>query len=260
MNKRKQNYIHKLQRIGEINYNKYGSKMTIIEYTNYANITVEFSNKYRVNTNYNAFKNGEIKSPYDKSAFGIGFIGEGKYSCTINGNTCTKNFIVWNQMLERCYYVKFQKIQPTYIGCTVCEEWHNFQNFAKWYDNNYYEIEGQKMALDKDILIKGNKVYSPDTCVFVPHDINALFTKRQNDRGEYPIGVSYHIHRNKFQVSCNYKGKSIYLGLHNDITIAFNVYKNYKEKIIKSIADEYKNKIPQRLFNALYNYKVDITD
>lgn len=260
MGGKKQKSMHKIQRLGEINYNRYGSKMTIIEYIDYANIIVEFENGYKTHSTYRAFKRGEIKNPYDKTVFGVGFIGEGKYPCIINNKILAPSYATWREMLKRCYYIKHHKTQPTYNDCIVCDEWHNYQNFAKWYDENYYEIEGQSMCLDKDILYKGNKIYSPETCVFVPKDINSLFTKRQNDRGTYPIGVNYHIYRRKFQVSCNYKGKSIYLGLYDDITTAFNVYKNYKEKIIKSLADEYKNKIPKKLYDALYNYKVEITD
>ena len=87
-------------------------------------------------------------------------------------------------MLRRCYDEKLHKKYPTYIDCKVCEEWLNFQNFAKWYYNNYYEIENEKICLDKDILHKGNKIYSPDNCVFVPNNINVLFVKSDKSRGD----------------------------------------------------------------------------
>lgn len=80
-------------------------------------------------------------------------------------------------MLNRCCSGKLHKRESTYINCKVCDEWLNFQNFSEWFKNNYYEVEGQRMELDKDILNKGNKIYSPNTCIFVPHNINNLFTK-----------------------------------------------------------------------------------
>lgn len=80
-------------------------------------------------------------------------------------------------MLERCYSARYQERKPTYKGCSVCDEWLNYQNFAKWYDDNYYEIKGEIMCLDKDILVKGNKIYSPENCVFVPNYINVLFAR-----------------------------------------------------------------------------------
>ena len=117
------------------------------------------------------------------------------------------------------------------------------------------------MQLDKDILIKGNKVYSPETCVFVPQNINELFVKRNIDRGIYPIGVHLNKLNNKYIAQCAQgQGKIINLGCFNAPKEAFNVYKLFKEDIIKQIADKYKILIPQKLYNAMYEYEVEITD
>ena len=120
------------------------------------------------------------------------------------------------------------------------------------------------MALDKDILVKGNKIYSPETCVFVPQNINTLFTKRNKVRGEYPIGVSFYKNTNKYLAQCNIliNGKSQYkkLGYYNNIEDAFNAYKESKEANIKQVADYYKDNIPNKLYEAMYNYEVEITD
>lgn len=83
----------------------------------------------------------------------------------------------------------------------MCEEWHDFQEYGKWFDNNYYEIEGETMCLDKDILVKHNKIYSPETCIYAPQTINKLFTKRQNDRGESIIGT--YPFKGKYVVQCS---------------------------------------------------------
>ena len=178
----------------------------------------------------------------------------------------TKCYMTWVNMLNRCYDTKRHEKQPTYKHCIVCNEWLNFQNFAKWYKDNYYEIKGQKMCLDKDILYKGNKIYSPDNCIFVSNDINVLFTKHDKDRGDYPIAVSYHKQNDKFESTCSVydfkenKSKNKYLGLYDTPEKAFEVYKQYKEKYIKEVADHYKNQIPEKLYYALYNYEVEITD
>jgi hypothetical protein len=143
----------------------------------------------------------------------------------------------------------------------VSEEWLNFQNFAKWYDKNYYEINGEKMEIDKDILVKRNKIYSPETCVFVPKRINLLFVKKDATRGDLPIGVCFFKRDKKYQVNCkDENGKDIYLSRYNNIEEAFEVYKEFKESVIKKVANEYKGKIPANLYNALINYKVEITD
>ena len=96
-------------------------------------------------------------------------------------------YIRWNNMLERCYSNKSQEKRPTYKGCSVCEGWLLFSTFKKWMEQQ--EWEGR--ALDKDFLIEGNKVYSPDTCVFIPIKLNSFITTAGSIRGDYPLGVNY---------------------------------------------------------------------
>lgn len=233
--------------------------MEIIEYINANNITIKFLNSgfIKYNTTWRHFNSGNIRDPYHPSIYDRGYIGEGEYKA-IKRNT-NKCYIVWNGMLRRCHDKEYHKKEPTYVGCAIYDEWLNFQNFAKWYDKNYYEINNERMALDKDILIKGNKLYSPETCIFVPQRINSLFTSRRNFRGELPIGVYYR--NKKFWARCNDgSGKDIYLGNFNNKIDAFNAYKEYKEKLIRQVAEEYKNKIPEKLYNAMYRWKVEITD
>lgn len=251
------------EKVGEINYNIYGNEMKIIDFTNVLNIIVKFKNGFITKTRYNLFKRGNVSSPYDKTVYNTGYIGEGKYRVSIN-NKMTLRYQIWSDMIERCYDKKKQKRNPTYIDCTVCNEWHNYQVFSKWVDENYYEINNQKIALDKDILIKNNKIYSPDTCLFVPQNINTLFIKSDKIRGDYPIGVTFDKKNNRFFAQCKIGNKiNKYLGYYNTPEEAFYAYKKFKEKYIKQVADEYKNKypnFPRKLYDAMYKYKVEITD
>lgn len=249
-----------IDRTGEMHYNNYGSKMIIVEYNGANDIVVEFEFGYKVHTTYQNFKKGNVKSAYDKSVFNFGYIGEGNYKPSINKKD-THFYSLWVQMLRRCFDKKLQEKQPTYKDCTVTEEWHNFQNFAQWYHDNYYEIEGRQMQLDKDILIKGNKKYSPETCVFVPQNINALFVKADMRRGKLPIGVSYCKHNMKYKSECHDgTGTKIYLGYSQTPIDAFEVYKSYKELVIKDVANDYLGKIPMKLYRAMIAYDVEIDD
>ena len=202
------------------------------------------------------------KNPYCKTFFNIGFIGDGNYVHKTHKNI----YNTWVDMLRRCYEPYYLNRYPSYIDCYVCEEWHNFQNFAKWYEENIYNCNNERMHLDKDILIKGNKIYSPETCIFVPERINMLFTKRQKCRGKYPIGVCYMKRNNKLQSAChiikNKKKTCKFLGYFplNKPFQAFYAYKIFKESYIKQVADEYKDSIPQKLYNALYKWEVEIND
>lgn len=180
--------------------------------------------------------------------------GLGINDLTRKDRICVKH---WRNMMNRCYGESYQKRNTTYIGCTVCDEWHIASNFKKWFDKNY--VEGY--VLDKDIIIKGNKVYSPESCCFVPEYINNLLLRRQNDRGELPIGVT--ITRNgKYYVRVYKYGKACVVGTFTSKKDAFNAYKKAKEEHIKRLATELYNdgKINKNVYKALMNYEVEIND
>jgi len=228
-----------------------GYEIEIIEYFNNTNCTIQFEDGLQIkDRQYDSIIKGRIKNPYHKSVLNIGFVGIGVYS----SKTHIKIHNTWNSMLKRCYYERYQEKQPTYKGCSVDECWHNFQNFAKWYEENYKE----GFQLDKDILVKGNKIYSPKTCCFVPSVINSVFTFRQNYRGKYPIGVSKS--GNKYRAEVNINNKHFSLGIFDTIEEAFYAYKVAKEEYIKELAEKYKNKITKPTYIALINYIVEITD
>ena len=251
------------ERLGETLNNNFGSEMIIVEYRKAKDIDVYFPEyDYTAeHVRYGDFEKGKIKCPFEPRVFGIGYLGVGEYKAWENGKD-TKVYKAWKNMLQRCYDSKLHMKHPTYFNCTVCDEWLNFQNFAAWYEENYYEIEDKVMCLDKDILVKGNKIYGPDTCVFVPQEINLLFTKRDAARGESPIGVSIRTdrRRNMFQAYCRVNGKLKHIGYYSSPEEASAAYKEFKEELIKSIADEYKEYIPDKLYDAMYNYEVSLFD
>lgn len=247
-------------RIGEENINNQGLKMKIIRYRMNKDIDVEFEDGWIArNKEYKNFKNKNIRNPYFPEVYGVGYIGEGKYPMSVKGKN-TKIYDFWNNMFKRCYNDKIHEKFSTYKDCTVCEEWYNFQNFAEWYEENYYEVKGDTMCIDKDILLKGNKIYSSETCIFVPQRINKLFTKNNKNRGDYLIGVSKISNPNSLKqyqatLTCLNKTKCFKTEIE-----AFNWYKEEKEKLIKEVADEYKDKIPEKLYEAMINWKVEIND
>lgn len=250
----------KTDRTGEVGVNNNGEEMRIIRYGNCDDIDVLFVKDGTVieHKQYSCFKKGRIKNPFFSSVYGVGCIGIGKFKPYENGKP-TKCYITWMHMMERCYDPKLQEKEPTYKGCTVCPEWWNFQVFAEWYYSHFYEIENEKMNLDKDILHKGNKVYSPNNCVFVPQFINSLFTKSNNTRGKFPIGVYKMGNKFKAYLSKD-NGKQIYLGTYPTPEEAFLAYKQAKEEYIKQIAEKYKAQIPYELYQAMMNYEVEIND
>ena len=257
--------VAKRDRTGEEGYNKFGSKMIIKKYKDCMDMDVYFPeyNWVLEHARYDHFKEGNIKCPYEPRYYGVGYLGEGEYKVRENGKL-HRYYIIWHDMLKRCYDPKVHEKHPTYKGCKIENYLLNFQHMGEWIKDNYYEVPGEQMCLDKDILCKGNKVYSRETCIFVPQKINKLFTKRDNSRGDNPIGVS-DLSSGNYRVDCNNGyGKQIPLGTYSTKEEAFQVYKQYKEKVIKEVIDSYEGKIPEpfysRLREAMYNYKVEIDD
>ena len=251
------------EKCGETVMQNCGELAYIVEYVNSGDITVQFkATGELVKTEYGHFVRGNVKSHFTATVFGVGVTGLEPIR-NENGELLD-SYICWKSMFERCYSAKYQKKHQTYRGCYVCDDWLFYSNFKKWYDNNYYKIDNKTTQLDKDILVKGNKVYSPDTCVFVPNFINTLFTKSQKSRGEFPIGVCFNKRDKKYQANLSVfkDGKKTrkHLGYFTTPEEAFESYKKAKEDYIKEVADNYKDKIPAELYQAMYDYEVDIND
>lgn len=256
-------YCKNKNRVGEIIKLKCGATAKIIQYKDANDITVKIleTNEIFEHTLYKNFKERSIKSKFFASVCNHGYLGH-EITVDCNGNQL-QSYKTWVAMIKRCYSEKYQERQPTYKDCSVCDEWLNYSNFKHWFNENYYMIPNKTMALDKDILHKGNKIYSSKTCVFVPQEINSLFVKNDINRGKMPIGIYYDDSKNytkKYKVSINNKNKRIYLGYFLTLQEAFNVYKSFKEQYIKQVADDYKEQIPLKLYEAMYNWIVEITD
>jgi len=170
-----------------------------------------------------------------------------------------KEYRLWQDMLQRCFSDGLKQKYPAYEGVTCSHEWLSITTFIE----DVSQMRGYGLigwALDKDILQKGNKLYSKETCCFVPHEINSLLTKRDNDRGEFPVGVCFDKHAGKFKARLNINGKAKHLGLFPTPEDAFQVYKAAKEAQIKVVATKWKDQLDERVYQALLNYTVDITD
>lgn len=243
-----------VNRVGEKYTTTEGYVVEIVKYISRLNCTIKFENGHIVrNVQVGQIILGNIKNPYHKSVYNIGYYGVGEY----DSKNYTEIYDIWTSLIGRCYSEKYHKRHITYKNTIVCEEWHNFQNFAKWYHENQKPwMKG--WHLDKDILVKGNKIYSPETCCFVPQEINSLFNKRQNHRGDLPIGIR--LSNKRYQVRVNKRGKATYPGTYSTIEEAFRVYKKEKEDYIKEVADKWKGLIDDITYIALYKYKVEITD
>ena len=166
---------------------------------------------------------------------------------------------LWANMLKRCFSEEYKQKYPTYQGVTCSKEWLLMTSFIEDVSKmKGYGLEGWE--LDKDILQKGNKLYSKDTCCFVPLEVNSLLIKSDNSRGEWPVGVCFNKRDGKFMARLKINGKQKHLGYFTTPEEAFQAYKLAKEANIKVVAEKWKHQLDERVFQALMAYEVSIDD
>ena len=231
----------------------------IVKYNDKTNVEIRFlKTGFETTAILGNIRNGNVKDTYLPSVYGIGVVGN-KYPSRVNG-VLTKEYVLWHSMLVRCYSDTYKKKHPTYEGCEVSENFKYYEYFYDWCNKQIgFGVDG--FELDKDLLVKGNRVYSENSCVFIPQEINSLLTKSDKTRGKHPIGVSWHKRDKVFMatVSKN-KGKRERLGYFKTELEAYNVYKEAKESFVKEQANKWKSQIDERAYNALMNYEVNIDD
>lgn len=174
------------------------------------------------------------------------------------GSSRAFEYTTWANMLKRCYSEIDQRTNPTYKDKSVSETWLLYENFYDWCCNVQYKERGWQ--LDKDLLLKGNKVYGPDVCVFLPPRLNGLILSCQGSRGDLPIGVHFDKSRMKYKATCQNEFDKQSQKRFFTIEETFAWYKAEKERVIKVVAERYKDRIDPRAYEALMNFQVEITD
>lgn len=210
---------------------------------------------YETVVSSSTIKVGKIKDNLKPFVCGVGYLG---YDYEKNDGL-TKAYSIWASMIQRCYNEKYLLKRQTYLGCSVSKEFHNFSYFKLWCSKQI-GFEESNYHLDKDLLVKGNKIYSPETCCFIPKEINSLLTTTNRSRGNTPLGVSKRQKSGNYEVTLCRDNKDSHLGTYSCPVQAFNVYKEAKEDYFRSKAEKYKGKISDEAYEALKNRKVEITD
>lgn len=167
----------------------------------------------------------------------INDLPRGSTTHLVNGKRTQKPFYyAWRNMLARCSS-KFKVGNETYKCCNVCDEWLKLSAFKKWFDRNH--VEGWN--LDKDLLIEGNKLYSPETCRFIPHSLNTLFVARDKLRGKHPKGVYYDNDLRKFRALLTVERKTTHVGCYETAEDAEIAYLKAKKNYALSLIPKYKS-------------------
>lgn len=224
--------------------------MKIVRYNTCNDIDIEFLDDHhyiKEHNNYHNFKIGQVKNPYDRDLYGVGYIGVGNYMAFENGKM-SPQYRAWSGMLERCY--SYPKKYPAYEPYIVCDEWHDYQVCAEWFDDNKYDVN-ERLHIDKDILFPKCNIYSPKTCLLIPQRINMLFLNKPNNRG-LPNGI---VKQGKGFLA---KYKHEPLGVFSSVEKAYEVYASKKEEAIREVLNEYKDVLSKETYDAIYNYRFDI--
>lgn len=245
------------ERLGQRFIHPLHGEYEVVDYKNSLNVVVRFDRTgYTTKATYASCLVNEIKDPLTPTVFGVGFIGIG---CMKTTNGVGRRLLrVWTLMLRRCYD-KQSDHYPYYgdRGVTVCDEWHNFQNFARWYlDQSNFNINYQ---VDKDLRVAGSKVYSPETCSLVPSQVNSVLARCGGLSGtDNPmLGIQYIDRLGKFRVAVgDGVGGGQYRGLCATLEAAQNLYCKIKNERVQEVAEKYKEVLHPEVYNNLVNFKM----
>ncbi len=233
-----------------------GCEYVVLEYKNAHKIVIEFLPPYQciVCVPATSLRREVAHNPMYPTVAGRGCIGQGKYS---SGSHNTA-FARWYSIFRRLYLESDKPSNTSYKDVGICDEWLNFQNFAEWMYNQY--LPDHSWHLDKDLIVKGNKTYGPDVCVFLPPEVNVFFTKRKSQRGDTPIGVHYRKKTGMYLSNFTRNSTCVHIGCYRTPEAAFLAYKQAKEQYAKELATKWQSQIDPRAYEALMSYTVEITD
>jgi len=228
----------------------------VLEYISNDEVLIKFLNTgYSYSVVASPILRGKVKDYSVPNVYGIGYNSLGKLK--IGNNLVLKvAHIKWKDMLSRCYSPRMHKTNPTYKGCVVSEDWHDFANFYNWFKNINKIEDKLDFHLDKDILSDGSKIYSKENCCLIPRKINNIICSPIRDK-DSPTPVGVHLHKvcGRYQSYCNdFKGKRKSLGFHDNLEDAHRIYIKFKKQVLKECADFYKDVIPSRLYDKLINH------
>lgn len=245
--------------VGQVFVSSSGSKLKILEDMG-SSVLVEFIDTvqpFRKVLKKKSVKRRSFRGPYCRTVFGVGYLGEGPFKVSYraaNGKYFqTKEYLKWAGMLKRCYDPGYLSKQPSYQGAEVCEEWHNFQNFAEWaVKQRNFGLDG--FELDKDLTESSNGVYCPENCAFVPKLINRVMAQR-GKKGKWVEGVEKNSKGSRFFARLGRFGKSERVGTAESEEAAYAIFKKAKEDYIHSLAEKYKHCLDEKTYMFLISHK-----
>lgn len=258
MNKEEQLALKKAEYEGSVfKTNNYGD-VVVLEYNNAIDVTIKFLNTGNVRkTATSELKKGEIR---DNEAFPVYKMGVMDIPNELRrGQPNPREYSIWNGIRQRCYNENNRDKLMSYKGIKMSDNFKLYSYFKEWC-NKQIGFNEDGWQLDKDILVRSNKVYSAETCAFVPNEINCLIHTGKSYRGLLPQGVVLSSNKKRYRDRVSMGGKYYDQGTFDTPEEAFMKYKEVKESHIKEVADKYKDVIDPRVYDALYAWTINIDD
>jgi hypothetical protein len=258
MNKEERLALKKAEYESKVFPTKTCGNILVLEYISSTNITIKFINTGNIRkTRTSDIRKKEIR---DNEAFPVYKVGTMDIPNELQkGKPNPREYSIWNGIRQRCYNENLRDRLMSYKDVEMSENFKIYSYFKDWCHKQVgFNEEGWQ--LDKDILSKDNKVYSEDTCCFVPPEINCAVTNNKTVRGQFPQGVIYNCTKTRYRARIQRSNKWESLGTYDTPEEAFYAYKPVKEAHMKSLAEKWKNQIDPRVYEALMNWEVNIDD
>lgn len=225
-------------------------KLLVTEYVNKNTVCVKFLDTgYETVTRMSQIKEGKVRDA-SKINTVMGIASTHGEVTKIEGKH-VREYVVWRAMLERCYNSN-DSTNPSYTVCSVSDNFKSFKYFKSWC-NKQIGFNQDDFQLDKDILSTENKIYSEDTCVFVPREVNMFFAGKVDNQC---TGIYWHKRDKKWYATISCSGVVTHLGSFKTEKEAFNVYLSAKIKRGVFLAEKWKDKVDNRVYEALINWNV----
>lgn len=238
---------------------KQGYTVRVTDYQDARHVLVIFDDllQTKLTVESSQLRRGTLKNPNHPVFLGVGYMGQGKFKSKGRDGKFTFEYQHWSNMLTRCYSEKWKEKYPSYLPVSCCSDWHDFQGFAEWCGKQPIQHPG--WHLDKDLLLRGNKQYSPSVCVFLPQEVNKFVQKDKfNTKRDLPTGVfespdPKYKYYSQGSFGHIHKG---FIGYYSTVEDAFNAYKKLKEMQAKYLASKYRDILDHRVIDALFRYEV----
>ena len=233
-----------------------GQEVKVVKYVNTTNILIQFPDKHITTTYLSCINKKVVKDVMSPSVVGYGYLGVGHQKTKDENGKDFKSYNMWASMIRRVFLPDKDRKNDL----KICDEWLNYQEFANWFDLNYYEIEDCEVIITNTFFNKDEKMYSPETTIFLPRFINLLINTNGHGDKKLPRGISYDCKRfiEPYRVSFKkYKENTKCYGSYQTFQEAYKVLKYEKEKYIHEVADELIDVLPYKIFSELKNYKME---